>query len=140
MNNISLNAIESLLISSVTDIGTAGGRVVSSLNELIGCVMELASAELAAQSAMYCVPDDDEEESPQVNDALSLREDAKYDVGKAVDRALNKLAQQERVLNHARVSLEQIKESLHLRNNTLSVSMQIGPKPGCSCVATTSDK
>ena len=140
MNNISLNAIEPLLISSLTDIETAGARVVSSFNELIGSVTELASAERVAQSAMYCVQDDDEEDSQQVNDALSLREDAKFDVGAAVDRALNELAQQERVLNDARATLEQTKESLQLRENALSVSMQLYPKPGCSCVAITSDK
>ena len=140
MNNISLNAIEPLLISSLTDIETACGRVASSFNELVGCVMELATAELAAQSAMYCVPDDDEEESQQVNDALSLREDAKFDVGAAVERALNELAQQERVLNDARAALEQTKESLQLRENALSVSMQLYPKPGCSCAAIACDK
>ena len=140
MNTIPFNSMESLLTASLTEIDAAGGKVRSSFDELIGAARELASAEMAAQSVTYCAPDDDEEESQQVNDALSLREEAKFGVGEALNRALNELTLQERALDDARTTLEQIGESLHLQANALSVSMQICPKPGCACVPTSSGR
>lgn len=133
MDTIPFNSIEPLLSSPLTEVEAAFGKVKSSFDELIGCAQELASAEHAVQSAIYAAPDDDEDESQPVNDALSLREDRKFDMGLALDRALNELAGQARTLNDTRTALEQIKESLQLGDSELSMTMQIGPKTGCVC-------
>ena len=68
-----------------------------------------------------------------MSEALTLSEDAKFDMTSALERTLNELAQQERVLGEARTTLEQIKDTLLLRNHELSPSMELGPKPGCVC-------
>jgi hypothetical protein len=142
VNNVPFHAMESLLSTSLNQIDTAGIRVKSSLEELIGSAIDLASAEDAAQSAMVCVPDlpDDEEDGCQDVNHDSLCETARYDVAAAVERALNELTLQERVLGDARSTLEQIKESLALGNTALSVSMQICPKPGCACSSPQTEK
>ena len=137
MNTIPLNSIEPMLSSSLARVAAAGGKVASSFEELIGSAGELASAQRAYHAVRYAVPDggdyEDEDEGQQVEDALTLREAAEFDVASALERTLSELAEQERVLNEARVGLQEIKDSLRERTHELSPSMELGPKPGCVC-------
>lgn len=136
MDKIQIDSIEDLLNATLTDVKAVCGKVAWSFDELIGSALELASAETAVQSVIYSAPDDDDDENQPVNDALSLREDVKFDMGAALDRTLNELAQQQRVINATRTTLEQIREALQLRDHELSLAMEIGPKPGCGCAPT----
>jgi len=135
MHTIPLNSLQPLLSTSLTAVAAAHDRVGSSFDELIGSAVELASADRAAQALMYAALDvgDDEDEKQQVNDALSLCEDAKFDMSSALERTLNELSEQERVLNDTRVTLQRIKDSLQVRAHELFPSLEPGPKPGCVC-------
>jgi hypothetical protein len=135
MHTIPLNSLPSLLSTSLTAAETAGRRVSSSFDELIGSAVELASADRAAQSLRYAALDvgDDEDEKQQVSDALSLCEDIKFDMSSALERTLGELSEQERVLNDTRVTLQRIKDSLQVRAHELFPSLDPGPKPGCVC-------
>jgi hypothetical protein len=140
MNTIPVTALDPLLVSLLSRVESAYGKVKSSFEELIGRAQELACAEDTAQSALACAADVDEDENPQVNDALSLRDDARFDLSVALDRALREVAHQERTLNETRSALEQVKESLHLDNHELTLSMQLSPKPGCATFAPRTEK
>jgi hypothetical protein len=135
MHSIPLNSIGPLLSTSLTVVAAASGKVSSSFDELIGSAAELASADRAAQALAYAALDvgDDEDENQQVNDALSLCEDAKFDMTSALERTLNELREQERVLDDTRVTLQRIKDSLQTRAHELFPAMEPGPKPGCVC-------
>jgi hypothetical protein len=135
MNTIPLNSLQPLLNTSLTDVEAASVRVSSSFDELIGSAIELASADRAAQSLMYAPLEvgDDEDEKQLVNDALSLCEDAKFDMSGALERTLNELLEQEKVLNDTRATLQRIKDSLQVRAHELFPSLEPGPKPGCVC-------
>jgi len=135
MNTIPFNAIEPMFSSSLAQLEAAGGKVASSFVELIGNARELAAAERAFHAVRYAAPDggDAEDESPQVDDALTLCEAAEFDLASALERSLGELSEQERVLNEARRTLQQIKGALQERTHELSPSMELGPKPGCVC-------
>ena len=136
MNAIPFSSLEPLISSSLAELEAASGKLRSSFDALIGSAADLASAESAAQPSMLCVPDDEEDESQEASQALSLCEDARFDVAAAIERALDCLAGQERALSDARTVLEQVRESLQLGSQVLSMSMQICPKPGCACTPT----
>jgi hypothetical protein len=140
MDTVPITALEPLFASALSRVEAASGKVKSSFEELIGRAQELACAEDAAQSALASAADVDEDENPQVNDALSLRDDARFDLSVALDRALKEVSHQERTLNEIRSALEQVKESLHLDNHELTLSMQLGPKPGCAVFAPRTEK
>jgi len=133
MNTVSMDSIEILLKSSLSIVEAAFGKVKWSFEELTGCAIELAFAERTAQSSPCSVPEEDEDGNPLVNDALPLCEAANFDMTSALDRTLNELAEQERVLVHTRITLEQIRASLQLSNHELFPSTELGPKPGCAC-------
>jgi len=135
MNTIPLNSLQPLLSTSLTVVQAASGKVSSSFDELIGSAGELASADRIAQSLVFAALDVgyDEDEKQQAYDALSLCEDAKFDMSSALERTLNELSEQERVLNDTRVTLQRIKDSLQVRAHELFPSLEPGPKPGCVC-------
>ena len=135
MNTIPLNSLEPLLSTSLIVMAAANVKVSSSFDELIGSARELAFADRAAQALVSAALDvgDAEDENQQVNDALSLCEDAKFAMSSALERTLNELFEQERVLNDTRITLQQIKDSLQVRAHELFPALEPGPKPGCVC-------
>jgi len=135
MKTLPINSLEPLLGMAQADVAAAGDRVRASLHELVGSAGELAAAERSFQSVMYVVPDDcdDEEENRLADAAMTRCEDAKFELAGALERALDELALQERVLGDTRVTLEQVRDALQARSHELSPTMELGPKPGCVC-------
>ena len=133
MNQIPVNSMKHLLSSALDQVEAASRKVTSSFDELIGSALELAAAERKAQSlADGGLEDgDDEDALRQVDEALTFCEDAKFGMTGALERTLDELAEQERVLSGARVTLQEIRDTLLICNHELSPAMELGPKPGC---------
>jgi hypothetical protein len=132
MKTVPLNSIEPLLATSLSGLQSTSGRVRASYEHLISAALEFFSAEHALQAAAYTVPGDEDEESLPEHGAQSLRDELKFALGVALERALKALDEQQRTLGQARTSLEELQESLQLGNG-LALTLSIGPKPGFCC-------